>query len=219
MVQRSFLQVLLFSSVLFLQMLHGAPEKEDFAEVGEHRKIPYALRPDLMATNSVNQGTDKKWVTFVTTYTLEATNLKALQFDIQAGRATATPVYFLVVNEQNIERGKNAQGEVESASKARIVLTLSSLMTVTARAPSGELITRANTANFYVSADKPLTVEIRNDNVSKIESWSQPGNYFYRESQQGDIPALKFENIVPFKSDLKAGAMSSEDLRRSILSQ
>lgn len=215
-------RIIKLSSLLFcfgLQLANAAPE-EVAVERGEKPKVPFALRPEFMATNSTQGTADKKWVTLITTFGLEETFLKAIKFDFQTGSSASEPATFIVVNEKNIESGKNAKGEPETGTKARIELTLVSLMPRAQRVPSGEIITKANMLNFSISADKPLKVEIRNDHVAKIEKWTDPGNYFFREKDTGDLPALRVSNILPFKkSDNANKNMSSEDIRNLFKSE
>lgn len=202
-------------SLLLNSALYSFDRAQHFTEDGEIEVIPFAFKKTLMATGVTGAGNSNKRVTLIIVNEIEKTNFKSLQFQYATGNAGVSEAHFLVVNEKNIERGKNEKGEAEAGLKARIVLSLAFLQPGNERGIGGAFVPKASAVNFYAPGKKILTVEIRNDSVQKINQWNDPGNYFVKSAEQGDLPTFEVRNIVAYeKPEENKENLNSRDLRR-----
>lgn len=188
----------------------------------------FALRPKLMARMTSGVNADSNNVVGVTQFDIEGTQLKALMLEsVNKKGERLSPDFYLVVREQKVEFGKNSLGMSQPGAKARIVLGLVKMaMPFKKRSPSGENIERVTTVDFSTSfvtgperSEFSLSLELVNDNVSKVEKWDDDGNYFYKGSVMGGpIPALEVKNLVPYEAPSKEN-ISSRELRELFKAQ
>ncbi len=206
-----FLAILL--AILASQQLFAAnqeKEGEDFI-TAEKIKQPLEIFPKWVASNTTKTGEkDQTWVSMVLVHQIQDTKFKALQFfKVRNGNKVGAdvPPLYAVVNEQSLEKNKNEKGE-DVKAPARIVLTLG-LMELYRRND----VIKVSKINFSPWNDKLLKIELRNDenNVTKIKSWTDKGNYFYLEKDQGDLVSMNIGELKAApKSTKKSGNLEND---------
>lgn len=190
-----------------------APSEEILANFG--------LRPQLMARVTTGGNENTKRAMGITVFNIEGTYLKALMVDYadKQGR-NLEPELYLVVRERNIEMGKNSLGKAESGTRARILLSLVKMARpAMRRSPLGENVLRVLSADFYSSMiqipkgpELAISLELKNNGVSRIEKWDEPGNYFYKGMADSSIPTLEIKNLIPYETPSKNN-INAEELR------
>ncbi len=181
----------------------------------------FALRPTLMARVTSGRDEGSKRATGITVFNIEGTYLKALMIEYvdKQGR-NLSPDFYLVVRERNVEMGKDFMGKPESGAKARILLSLVKMATPTMRrSPTGENISRMVSADFYYSItqiskgpEMAISLELKNDGLTRIEKWEDAGNYFYKAMGDSNIPALEIKNLSSYETPTKDN-ISARELR------